>query len=180
MSSPSIYDNCPTYSSDHFLLRLVAPGDAEDLLCCYSNAVSVRLMNADNCTSDFHYSTLDEIDDCIRGWLNGYQRHIIVRFSIVDTRNGKAIGTVEMYRKTKDVGILRLDLRSEYESQSHILELLELSVESFYAAFGVQQILTKAIPAAAERISALRARGFVPAEHHAMKPHGDYYSHIKC
>ena len=70
-----------------------------------------------------------------------------------------------MYDKTKKLGILRLDLCSAYETQDYILELLDLSIENFYEAFGVQQILTKAIPDATERISALRACGFVPAEH---------------
>lgn len=80
-----------------------------------------------------------------------------------------------MYDKTKKLGILRLDLCSAYERQERIVELLTLSIEHFYAAFGVQQIVTKATPAATERISALRACGFTPEEGNVNGPHGDYY-----
>jgi len=173
----SPYDKCPVYTSEHFSLRLVEEGDAEDMLCCYSDVSSVRLMNADNCTSDFYYTTLSEMKDCIQGWLKGYERGVpvCIRFSIIDTQNGKVIGTIEMYVKSRDIGVLRIDLCSAYETQNHIIELLQLSTGKFYDVYGVQHILTKAIPIATERIAALRACGFTPAEHHAMKPHGDYY-----
>lgn len=179
MGDAIIYDKCPVYTSDHFLMRLVEQGDSEDLLLCYSDPLSVGLMNSDNCTSDFDYRTLDEMNDCISGWLSGYRQGVIVRFSVIDNRNRKAIGTIEMYRKTKDIGILRLDLCSAYETQKSILELLGLSVENFYSEFNVKQILTKAIPLATERISALSTYGFTSTEQHAMLPHGDYYVHIK-
>lgn len=175
----TIYDKCPVYSSDHFLLRSVEQRDAKELLGCYSDPLSVRLINADNCTSDFNYQTLDEMNDCIRGWLSGYRQGVIVRFSVIDNQNGKAIGTIEMYRKKKDIGILRLDLCSAYETQKSVRELLELSVENFYNEFCVKQILTKAIPLATERISALSTCGFTPVEQHAMSPYGDYYMHIR-
>lgn len=179
MRAKEVYDKCPAYASDHFLLRLVEQGDAEDLLRCYSDASAVRLMNADNCTSDFHYQTLDEMKDCIRFWLREYGEGLYVRFSIIDNQDGRAVGTIEMFGKTKNTGILRLDLCSAYERRDCILELLGLSVENFHNAFSVQHILTKAIPVATERIAALRACGFLPAERHAMKPHGDYYVHDK-
>jgi ribosomal-protein-alanine N-acetyltransferase len=171
-----IYEECPVYTSEHFLLRLIEESDAKDLLQCYSDPSAVRLMNADNCGgTDFHFRTLPEIDDFIQGQLLGYRRCITVRFTVVDTQESRAIGTVEMYDKSKELGILRLDLRSAYERQDHIVELLTLSIESFYEAFGVQQIATKAIPAATERIAALRACGFAPAEGNVNGPHGDYY-----
>ncbi len=169
------YDECPVYTSDHFLLRLVEERDAEDLLRCYSDASAFRLMNADNCDTDFHFATLKQMSDYLKGWLEAYERSLYVRFSIVDTQSSKAIGTIEMFDKNRDIGVLRLDLCSAYELQNYIRELVELSVEHFYDAFGVQHIVIKAIPAATERIPALRACGFTPAEHNVNGPHGDYY-----
>lgn len=179
MKSLSIYDEHPIFASDHFLLRLVKLDDAGDLLLCYSDQAAVRLMNSDNCTSDFFYTSMDEMEDCIRGWMDGYQRRIIVRLSIIDRQGSKAIGTIEMHGKTRNTGVLRLDLRSAYETQNNILELLRLSIPAFYEALDVRRILIKSIPAALERITALRAYGFTPAEDHAMKPHCDYYVHAR-
>lgn len=180
MKDSRIYEKCPVYASDRFLLRLVQEGDAEDLLQCYSDESVVRLMNADNCTSNFHYRTLDEMNDCIQDWLGSYERGVYIRFSIVDTQSSKAVGTIEMFDKNKSLGILRLDLCSSYEKQESILELIRLSVVNFYDVFGVKQIAIKAIPAAEERVSALRAYGFVPAERSINGPHGDYYIHNRC
>jgi len=60
------YDCCPTLETKHFNLRLVKEADAKDLLLCYSDPQVQCIVNNDNCTSDFKYSTLDEMLECIR------------------------------------------------------------------------------------------------------------------
>lgn len=171
MKDTTIYDKCPVHETDHFLLRLVERGDAEDLLRCYSDASAVRLMNSDNCSCDFHFRALNEMEDQIQGWLGAYREGAFIRFSIVDTQTRSAVGTIEMFDKTKDTGILRLDLCSAYERRDYITELVALSTEKFHDAFGVKRVLMKAIPDAAERISALRACGF----NNTTIPRGDLW-----
>ena len=175
MKGKPIYDECPTYTTDHFLLRPVEVGDAEDLLRCYSDEAAVRLMNADNCNTDFHFETLEAMRDYITGWVEDLKRSLLIRFSVVDSRSGTAVGTIEMFDKNKSIGVLRLDLCSAYETQDYIVELLGVSVENFYDGFGVTHLVSKAIPEAAERIAALRACGFTPAEREVNGPYGDYY-----
>ncbi len=85
------YDKCPVYESRNFLLRLVEENDAEDLIDCYSDPISAKLFNSDNCTSNFIYKTIDEVEDCIKFWLNEYKDQLYVRFSIVDKRDGVLI-----------------------------------------------------------------------------------------
>lgn len=170
MKDTSIYEKCPVYRSDRFLLRLVDMEDSEDLLKCYSDLSAVRLMNSDNCTCGFHFRTQDEMDGCIRDWLEAYERGHFIRFSIVDTRDNKAVGTIEMFDYTKTLGIFRLDLCSDYEKQDYLAELIGLSVEKLYEAYGVKRIMVKAIPSAKERISALSAYCFVPAEKNTTAP----------
>jgi [ribosomal protein S5]-alanine N-acetyltransferase len=177
MRGKKVYEKSPVYTSDRFLLRPVELSNAQDLLQCYSDASAVQRMNADNCTNDFNYKTLDEMRECIQGWLVGHERNDLLRFSIVDKRVGKAVGTIEIYDKTETLGVLRLDLRSAYETRDHILELLRLSLEHFYGAFEVRHLLTKAIPSATDRISALRACGFAPAADNPTTPRGDYSVH---
>lgn len=179
MKKAKFGDISPVYTSDRFVLRLVEEDDAVDLLDCYSDASAVRFMNADNCTSDFYYKTLEEMKDCIKGWLKGYRNGGPVRFSIIDIQDGKIIGTIEMYEKTRDVGILRLDLRSPYESQFFLAELLKLSIEKFYESYGVQHIMVKSIPFAEERVSALYKCGFTPVECNNVMPFDSYYIHDK-
>jgi len=58
-----VYKDCPQYDAGRFLLRLVTMDDAPDLLCCYGDPKAAPLFNSDNCTSDFIYRTLREMQD---------------------------------------------------------------------------------------------------------------------
>ncbi|MEN6356420.1 MAG: GNAT family N-acetyltransferase [Armatimonadota bacterium] len=204
MKDTTIFDNCPVYKSGHFKLRLVEQEDAENLHQCYSDPSAVRLMNSDNCSCDFYFKTLNEMTEMIRGWIGAYESRwgayeggACIRFSIIDTQNNTAVGTIEMFDKTKDIGILRLDLCSAYEKQDYLIELIELATEKFHNAFGVKQILTKAIAEAAVRIYALQACGYnstvIPrgdiwwtwidgkkVRDRKLMPYGDYYVHDGC
>ena len=57
----NVYDYCPIYETESFLFRLVRLEDAEALLKCYSDKEIVSKMNSDYCTSDFYYSTVEEM-----------------------------------------------------------------------------------------------------------------------
>lgn len=58
-----------------------------------------------------------------------------------------------------DCGLLRLDIRSDYELSSELIKILELIIEPAYPLFHCEKIATKAI-SAAERIQALKKSGF--------------------
>ena len=88
-----IYDICPVLETDSFTLRLVTEADAADLLACYSDPLSQAVFDFENCTSDFCYTTMEEMTACIRFWLREYAQRMYVRFAIVDKRTQKAIVT---------------------------------------------------------------------------------------
>ena len=53
-----VYQNCPDYENEHYLLRLVKIEDKADLLKVYSDEKAVPFFNSDNCGGDdFHYTT---------------------------------------------------------------------------------------------------------------------------
>jgi hypothetical protein len=166
MESP--YEQCPIFETDHFILRLIQLEDTEDLLKCYSDPKAQELFNADKCTSDFRYKTTDEMRDCIAAWIRAFEKEEFVRFAVVDKALGKAVGTIEMFGMVgvykSPLGVLRLDICSEYERAEFLDELLTLCVREFFPLFGVDEMLHKAIPAAAERIQALMKLGFRPCE----------------
>jgi len=158
------YDFCPELETDYFRLRLVRESDAEDLLLCYSDPHVHCILNSDNCTSDFKYSTVNEMLDCIRFWLNEYQERGFVRWSIVDRDSGKAAGTIEMFGDRDKWGILRVDVAANYEERALLSELFGLAKRHFFTLFKVDTILTKAVPEAIERIAALQDSGYIPTE----------------
>lgn len=166
--TPNPYSQCPQLESRHFILRLVRPEDAPDLLQCYADPKAQPLFNADNCTGDFRFQTLEDMRYCIRFWLLAYETQEYVRFAILDKASHKAVGTIEMFGMVGQYqtpqGVLRLDIASPYEKADYLLDLLVLCRRDLCLLFGAQEMITKAIPEAVERIAALHALGFVPCQ----------------
>ena len=57
-------------------------------------------------------------------------------------------------------GLLRLDLRSDYELSAEIIKILTLIIAPAFELFDCDKIATKANPEAVERIRALNDLGF--------------------
>lgn len=161
-----VYKNCPQFENEDFLLRYVSENDCSDLLKVYSDKKAVPLFNSDNCYGDnFHYTTEKRMLEAIKYWFFEYERKGFVRWAIVDKTSSEAIGTIELFhRKSKDYftncGLLRLDLRSDYETADSIEKILSPILAPTFKLFHCNKIATKAIPEAKERIAALEALGF--------------------
>ncbi len=157
----NVYENCPTYETESFILRLVKIEDAEALLKCYSDKETVSKLNADNCTSDFYYQTKEEMEQYIRYWLEEYKNQYYVRFAVVPKIEKQAVGTVEIFGG-KD-GVLRIDLAKEYECKDSILEIAELAINTFSKDLGIGSIKIKTanVP---ERIKWLEQLGFIQSK----------------
>ena len=178
--SNNIYQNCPVFSNELLTLRLIADEDAEELLKCYSDETAVPLFNSDNCNGDdFHYTTIERMKAAVDFWKYSYDNSWFVRLTVILNDTSEKIGTVEMFnRDTPSVygrnhGVLRIDLMSCYEREDIISAILQLANKYFYDAFGVDCILTKAIPNAANRIAALGTEGYTNADDFEVGPH--YY-----
>ncbi len=184
-NSVNIYESCPVLQNDRFVLRLVRDGDLNDLLMIYSDEKSVPLFNSDNCHGDdFHYTTPERMRAALDFWKQAYENGWFVRFAVEDKDAGAVIGTIEEFRRDEndfftDCGLLRLDLRSDYEKSAEIESILSLIVTPSFRLFGCTIVATKAVPAAAERIKALENSGFVKSQEaligHDGTKYYDYY-----
>lgn len=182
-----VYDTPPVFEDERYLIRFIGQEDCADLLCVYSDENAVPFFNSDNCGGDdFHYTTMERMRQAIDFWLREYGQRYYVRFAICDKRiNHTAIGTVEIFNRQAedfftDCGLLRLDLRSDYETEGEILHLLSLMIPPIFPLFSCRMIATKAIPAAKERISALKKYGFTLSSEKLIGGHdgtayGDYW-----
>lgn len=161
------YRNCPSFENDNYLLRLVEAHDAADLLHVYSDDKAVPLFNGDNCHGDdFHYTTLERMQSAVDFWVQSYHEKWFVRWTIVDCRTQQAIGTIELFNRQaqdyfNDCGLLRLDLRSDYEQAQHLYDILTLIVPPAYTMFNCKMIAIKVPPFASERRKAVQKLGFV-------------------
>ncbi len=163
-----VYTTPPVFENEQYLIRFIKQEDCADLLRVYADKKSVPLFNSDNCGGDdFHYTTMERMTQAIAFWLREYEQRYYVRMTICDKRIcSTPVGTIEIFNRHADdffhnCGLLRLDLRSDYEAYDEIYNLLSLIVPPIFPLFSCNMIATKAIPAAAERIAALRSFGFV-------------------
>lgn len=178
-----VFETCPQFQSEHFLLRQVRMEDCDDLLTVYSDVKSVPIFNSDNCTGDFYMTRPEDMAACIDFWLREYAQRYYVRWSILDLDTGRAVGTIELFHRTaqdfyNNVGLLRLDLRSDYETPDCITEIMKLLIPHTAPLFHCSAIATK-IPGCAQiRRSALEALGFRACPEllygHDGRAYGDY------
>lgn len=176
-----IYEACPVLENEQLMVRLIQQQDADDLASVYSDKFALPFFNSDCCHgSNFYCATKEDVANAIKYWLIEYHENKgFVRFSIIDKKQNKVVGTIEMFqRKSTDAydgyGILRIDVRSDYEKTSWIYAILDLIVEPFYEWFACCHIATKAAVYAIDRIEALKKMGFVQStkplldQHHAI------------
>ncbi len=143
------YEKCPEFENENFFLRLVNTNDTDSLLKVYSDKKAVPFFNSDNCHGDnFYYDTKEKMDKAIGFWLYSYEQKYFVRWAIVSKKTGEAVGTIELFNRQADdffnnTGLLRLDLRSDYENADSIFEILSLIVPPTYEMFNCPKIATK-------------------------------------
>ena len=177
----SVCENCPQFENQKYFLRLVIEDDCKDLLKVYSDKKAVPFFNSDNCGGDdFHYTTESRMKEAIKYWLWEYLRQGFVRWSIIDKNTNEAIGTIELFHRDSNdyftnCGLLRLDLRSDYENSTDIENILSLIIEPTFDLFDCNKIATKVIPEAKERIKALCDMGFVFSKENLIGHDGTEY-----
>lgn len=118
--------------------------------------------------------------EAIKYWLWEYSRQGFVRWSVIDKNISEAIGTIELFHRDSNdyftnCGLLRLDLRSDYENSTDIENILSLIIEPTFDLFDCDKIATKAIPEAKERIKALEDTGFVFSQENLIGHDGAEY-----
>ena len=162
----NVYTDCPILENDKYLLRFATKEDSEDLLEVYSDKYSLPFFNSDNCHGDnFYYPTKEKMDTAIEFWLDSYEKKWFVRWSIIDKSSNKAIGSVELFHRIadddfNDAGVLRIDLRSDYENADVIHNILDIIIPPAYELFECDEIISKIPLYAVERAQAFCEYGF--------------------
>lgn len=189
------YETCPVFENENYLLRLVSPEDVQDLLKVYSDEKAVPFFNSDNCHGDdFYYTTPERMQSAIEFWRYSYDNGYFVRWTIVEKKKKSAIGTIELFRRGEisaadnrkqgdyftGSGILRLDLKSDYERAKEVQEILSLILPDAFELFGCNMIATKIHLGNTERKCAVERLGFCSTQEKLIgsqdgKAYGDYY-----
>ena len=114
-------------------------------------------------------------------WLSRYEAQDFVRWSIQDKEKKSLIGTVELCPSLKYavdgkmMGILRIDLKSEYEKQAVLEELVDILMVHIYEDFQVASVIMKIQKDAKERQKLIKKYQFVSAKEECNIGFSDYY-----
>ena len=174
------FDECPVYETEHFVFRLVNENDAEDLFICYSDPVTLKHMNNDNCGGEWRPKSADELK---YAWQKDYERRTFLRWSIKFKITNRVIGTIEIaplpwgrwfFGAEPPIGILRIDLLSSFEKQGFFAEIICLMATEIADDFEVNKIIMKASPDEAEKVNALILNHFYPDTNKEVG-YDDYY-----
>ncbi len=178
-----VYESCPVFSKGQLSLRLVRQEDCSDLLKVYSDPQAQKLFNSDNCHGDdFCYVCEEQMQMAIEFWLLSYNRGDFVRWTVA--HKDIPVGSLELFKRSSGdefdgAGVLRLDLRSDFEEKEFIADVLSLILPQAKAMFGCDFIATKIHKEGKIRREAFEALGFVPSPHKLMghdgTEYGDYY-----
>lgn len=166
----NIYETCPVLENEKFLLRSVQNEDCDELLEVYSDKEALPFFNSDGCHGDnFYYATKERMTQAIDFWRLAYKNGWFVRLSIVDKNVSNIIGTIELCLRVSEdefnnMGILRVDVRSDYEKEEVLYDIVSLIVPNLPEMLGCNGIITKAPIYAVERIKALQKIGFAKSE----------------
>ena len=178
----NVYEKLPVLESEKFILRGVVESDAQNLLKVYSDKKAVPFFNGDNCHGDdFYYTTLERMKEAVSFWLFSYEHGYFVRWAVVEKSSGCAIGTIELFHRDSEkdyydnCGLLRLDLRSDFERADKIEEIISLLKNPTFELFYCDKIATKVKPFAAERKKAVTKLGFVPLDKPLVGSDGETY-----
>lgn len=181
MKEVKAFEVCPEYRSEHFYIRKMKMSDAGELFQCYSNPEAAKYFNGDCCNDDFYYTDYGKFSKCMEYWESRYQAKDFVRFTILDREKKEALGMIEIcpsYKYSADgqcMGILRIDLRPEYETNEAIQELLLIILEHVYIDFNVKSVIMKAQEYAHIRRTVLKKLHFVPAQEECNISFKDYF-----
>ncbi len=168
VKKPNPFDECPVYETQHFIFKRVCEDDAEDLFICYTDSITLKHMNNDNCPGEWRPEASDELK---HAWQRDYENRTFLRWSIHEKSVGKVIGTIEIaplpwgqwfFGEEPPVGILRIDLLSMYEKEEVFSEIISLMSTELSDDFEVNKIIMKAPPDEPARFNALISNGFYP------------------
>lgn len=178
----NVYKECPRFEDDNFLLRFIEKEDSEDLFEVYSDKNALPFFNSDNCDGDnFYYPTKERMLDAVLFWREAYENGWFVRWSVVDKSASKVIGTIELCHRVSDdafnnVGIIRIDVKSDYEKKDKLFNICSLIIPSAFELFDCSEIITKAPVYAVERINAIQKSGFIKSENLLIGKDGYAYN----
>lgn len=179
---------CPEYETENYLITKIKIEDAEDLFEVYSDLTTRKHMNNDNCGGEWPCDSLEVVKKGIRSWEEEYNAKYYIRWTITQKSNMKHVGTIELapapgklrfFDGICTTGILRVDIKSELETENVFSEIYRMTNSEMIEYFGIEKIITKGNPEEMERIKGLESSKYHKLPDNEIIPYPNYYISLK-
>jgi len=179
---------CPEYETENFLVTQIKMEDAEDLFEVYSDLITRKHMNNDNCGGEWPCDSLEVVQKGIKSWIQEYEDKYYIRWTITQKNSMKHIGTIELapapgrlrfFDGICTTGILRVDIKSELETAEVFSEIYEMTNTEMIEVFGIEKIITKGNFSETERIRGLENSKYKRLPDNEIIPYPNYYISYK-
>ena len=182
LEEKNAFRECPVYETNGFDFRLVELKDADNLFECYSDQITLKHTNGDNCNGKFRCQSVDDMKRIIMSWQKEYIAGNYIRWSIIKKESAKVVGTMEIapipyaikFYKGCDTGILRIDLISDEETVENYVEILAVVKKEFFKDFLIKKIAFKAPQSHYNKVKAMEKMCFQEDKESEL-PFEDYY-----
>jgi len=182
------FDLCPEYETDQLLFTKVKSEDALELLEVYSDKTTIIHMNNDNCGDVWQCHSIDVMNKGISSWNQAYEDMHFIRWTVRLKINRRVIGTIELapapsdrrfFYKECSTGILRVDLKSEYETKEIFSEIYRMTNTEMIEIFGIEKIITKCQKDESERLIGLNNSLYKRLPNYEIIKYPNYYISYK-
>ncbi len=182
------FENCPEYETKNYLITKIKIEDAEDLYEVYSDSTTRKHMNNDNCNGEWPCNSLEVVKEEIKSWEKEYKEKYYIRWTITQKSNMKSVGTIEMapapaklrfFDGMCTTAILRVDIKSELETEEVFSEIYEITNNEIIEVFGIEKIITKGEPEEIERVRGLENSKYKRLPNNELIPFPNYYISYK-
>lgn len=179
---------CPDYETENFLITKIKIEDAEDLFAVYSDPETRKHMNNDNCGGEWPCNSLEIVKQGIKSWEDEYDNEYYIRWTVTQKRDMKHIGTIELapapgvlrfFDGICTTGILRVDIKSDLETEEVFSEIYAMTNTEMIEVFGIEKIITKGHPSEGPRIKGLENSKYKQLPDNEIVPFPNYFISYK-
>lgn len=182
IKSPFIY--CPRLKNNRIRIRQLRLDDADKLLSCYQQqGKAPTYFNLDFSNETIPCQNKEQVKNLLKFYLSQSKSKKSVYWTVIDLFNNNSIGVIsitplEKNEDYKNVGLLRMDIKSEYETKEIISAILNMT-EQLYELFDLNTIISKAWLTSRHRINAMLENGFKESfDRYLIKKDGYFFKVI--
>ena len=160
MAINELFSEFPIINSENYIMRAVAEKDREQILSIYSDAEALKFQASRT------ISTIDEADDLIVNFTNGFERRLLIRWCIADKLNDEMVGLLALHHidKANNKAQIGYILKRDLWNRGIMRSILSVFIDYLFPKGNLDKIEASIHPENQSSIKVVTRLGFVKEE----------------